>query len=372
MVRRGAAALLCALALLLGTLAGMPSAAVPAALPAGPPALRAQPADDAHGFADPSVVRYDGGYLAVLTGLNVPRAVAEQPTGPWTRTDVALPVLPAWARTAEVWASDLVEIGGQWVLYFSAPVRGLGRRGRCIGVATATDPLGSFVPRPRPLVCPHQADTPRPDDLAGSKGRQRRLPRLGVIDPSAFTDRGAPYLLYKTQGTPSSIRLLPLGADGTAKLRGTRSRELLRTPGIVENPLMVRHRGDLVLFTSEGSYRSCGYRTTWRRSPGLTRWRPGPTRVLADGRRDRICGPGGADAVEDASGRRIVFLHGWTCWADRVACPRGRDLENAADLDARRSLFAAGLVWREGRPALRFLSPPISPPASPPVSPPVS
>lgn len=349
MVRRGALALLCALALL-----------GPVPTGATTQAARVRPAVEAHGFADPSVVRYGGGYLAVLTGAYVPRAVASTPSGPWTRVDAALPELPTWARSAEVWASDIVQADGQWVLYFSATVRGMGPRGRCIGVATSADPLGTFVPRARPLVCPHQAETPRPDDLAGSKGRRRGLPRLGVIDPSAFTDRGTRYLLYKTQGTPSSIRLLTLTADGTHKRRGTSSRELLRAPGIVENPLLVRHRDDLVLFTSEGYYGGCGYRTTWRRSPGLRHWRPTAPRVLVDHRRSRICGPGGADAVEDAEGRRTFFLHGWTCWSDRTACPAHRDLERSPGLDPRRSLFAARLEWREGRPRLRFLSPAIS------------
>lgn len=339
--------------LLVVTTIGWPGRAP--AHPERPPVARALPAVNAEGFADPAVVPYAGGYLAVVTGPHAPRATAPSAAGPWTRVGPALPELPSWVRSDAIWASDLVQAGDRWVLYYSAPVRGLGVRGRCIGVATATDPLGSFHAQPWPLVCPHQADTPRAGDQAGSTHPRRRLPRLGVIDPSSFTDGGRRFLLYKTQGTPSSIRLLRLRADGTGRMPGRRSRELFRSHRIVENPAMIRHAGRLTLFTSEGYYRSCRYRTTWRRSPSLEHWRTVERGVLVERRGPRICGPGGADVVHRSDGRRMVFLHGWTCWSAQVACPPRRNLERDLSLHARRSLFAAWLLWRKGRPVLRFV-----------------
>lgn len=328
----------------------------PAQEPTAPRAAAAA-AVNTDGFPDPTVVEHAGGFVAVVTGPYAPRAIAPAAAGPWTWIAPALPVLPAWASAEGIWASDLVQAGGRWVLYFSAPVRGLGGNGRCIGVATASDPTQTFVPSARPLVCPRQADVPAaPDQVGTTPGTPpRRLPRGGVIDPSGFVDGSKRYLLYKTQGKPSSIRALRLTGDGTRKLPKQRSWELLRASHTIENPELVRHQGALVLFLSEGSYRGCGYRTTWRRSPSLKEWRTRHSGLLIRPDGPDICGPGGADVVPTSTGRRLVFLHGWTCWPEQITCPRGRDLERNTQLGARRSIFAGWLFWNGRRPTLRFV-----------------
>src|SRR6476660_2797910 len=66
--------------------------------------LRVTPVLRNHGFADPSVVAYSRGYLAVSTGIGAPRATAPTPTGPWTVRPRALVELPGWALTDEIWA----------------------------------------------------------------------------------------------------------------------------------------------------------------------------------------------------------------------------------------------------------------------------
>jgi hypothetical protein len=321
------------------------------------PRAAAAAAVNTDGFPDPTVVEYDGGFVAVVTGPYAPRAVGPSAVGPWTWVAPALPVLPSWAVAEGIWASDLIQAGGQWVLYFSAPVRGLGVNGRCIGVATATDPTQPFVAGERPLVCPRQADVPAAPDQVGTAPASppRRLPRGGVIDPSGFVDGAKRYLLYKTQGKPSSIRALRLTRDGTRKLAKQRSWELMRAAHTIENPELVRHQGTLVLFLSEGSYRGCGYRTTWRRSPSLKEWRTHRSGLLVPPDGPDICGPGGADVVPTSSGRRMIVLHGWTCYNAQVTCPRGRDLERSPQLGARRSIYAGWLRWRGPRPYLRFL-----------------
>lgn len=321
------------------------------------PMARAMAAVNTDGFPDPTVMQYAGGFVAVVTGPYAPRAIAPSAAGPWTWIAPALPVLPAWARAEGIWASDLVRVGSRWVLYFSAPVRGLGSNGRCIGMATATDPTLPFVPSSRPLVCPRQAVTPKAPDQVGTQqgAPPRRLPRGGVIDPSGFVDGTKRFLLYKTQGKPSSIRALRLTRDGTRKLPKQKSFELVRANHTIENPEMVRNQNSLVLFLSEGSYRGCGYHTTWRRSPTLKGWRTKHSgRLIQPGGPD-ICGPGGADLVMTGSGKRMVVLHGWTCYSAQVTCPRGRDLEANPQLGARRSIYAAWLRWSGKRPYLRFV-----------------
>ncbi len=277
-------------------------------------AAKAAPVFRTGGFADPSVVRYDGGYLAISTGRHVQRAISRTPQGPWHRIRPALPHLPRWARSKDqaIWAADLVQTrAGGWRLYYSALV-GHGLR-RCIGVATAPTALDQFRPLGRrPLVCP---------------------PR-GAIDPSAFTSRrGRHYLLFKTQGLPSTIRLLPLTRDGRHRARHARSRMLLRSRHVVENPVLLQRGKSLVLLTSEGHFGDCQYRTTWRRSRTLHHLRTAHAHSLLRRANTGICGPGGADVVRGGLKHPLVFFHGWA--------------------GGRRVMYAMHLHWRHGAPRVR-------------------
>jgi hypothetical protein len=195
---------------------------------AGPAVARPVPADgpprpvlDAQQFGDPSVVVGPRGFVATATGGRAPRSSAPSPNGPWTRATPALAAMPAWATGPALWASDVHKVAGRWLLYYAAPVDGLGVDDRCIGVAKADAPLGAFVPvGGRPLVCPKRADAPKGWDHVPRFGQG--LPISGVIDPSVFVDEGedgdgdALYLAYKTQGLPSTIRLCSwrAGASG--------------------------------------------------------------------------------------------------------------------------------------------------------------
>jgi beta-xylosidase len=223
---------------------------------------------------------------------------------------------PAWARPAgSVWASDIVHLRGRWVLYFAAPVRGLGINGRCIGVAIARVPTGHFEPLgTAPLVCPPDARTPLAQDPVLDAGRpEPTLPTRGAIDPSLFQDASGTWLLYKTDGVPSSIRIVPLTANGLQVAGGSRS--ILASAGVVENPVMLRRGGFYYLFTSTGDYTTCGYATVYRRSRHLSSW-TGHSRVLLDHRTTGLCGPGGADLLDQGRGRRArvsAYFHAWVC-----------------------------------------------------------
>ena len=258
---------------------------------------------------DPSVVETLNGRVLVTTGPRVRRARWDPGEG-WRWISPALSRLPRWAVTnGDVWAADLARVGDRWVLYYAARVRGLGKGRRCIGVATAPTAYDSFRPvDARPLVCHARADTPRAwDTVPHAPG----LPRRGAIDPSYFVDRGTPYLLYKTDGRPSSIRMLPLGPRGTAPAAGATSGELVRADWVMENPVMLRRRGFYHLFTSEDIWSRCSYRTIWRRSTDLATWPTRPRRVLLSRETtDGLCGPGGADVLV-VGGRTLMYFHGW-------------------------------------------------------------
>lgn len=295
-------------------------------------ARQAAPVFRGSGFADPTVARYAHGYVAVSTGARAPRAVSRTPRGPWRPAGRALAVRPEWAKPAAIWAPDLVRTGKHWLLYFSAVKRGGAKR--CIGVATARRVTDPFRPGRRPLVCP----------------------RRGAIDPAGYTARsGGRHLVYKTQGLPTTIRIVRLSRDGRHRAHGAAGRVLLRSRHtVVENPTLVRRGRLLFLLTSEGSFEDCGYRTTWRRSRTLHHWsRP---RLLLGHHGTRICGPGGADISVGRLGR-VVFFHGWTCQRSRP-CPTRFHSGRNGHPHARRALYAAHLTWQHAKPRInRFMRP---------------
>lgn len=319
------------------------------AMPPTPPAPLAQRPP----VADPSVVTAPSGLVAVSTGLNTPRLAAPGPAGPWTRVPAALGSLPSWATGPEIWAAELHQAGDRWLLYFSAPVGGLGPEGRCIGVAQSDAALGTFHPvEDRPLVCPSRARARR--------GYDRGDNRSGVIDPSVLTDRdGRIWLSYKTQGLPSSLRVVRLDRSGrrTAGHAGGRpasSAELLRAQDTIENPVLARQGGEYVLFYSRGNFRTCRYRTYWRRADSLEELRLAKAKPLLNRSTTGICGPGGADVVR-RGGRTEIYFHGWVCGAlgeePTPPCPATLNADRDVHLEPRRVLYGARLGWTTaGRP----------------------
>lgn len=302
---------------------------------------------------DPTVERVGRGYVVVSTGDLGPRVWTKRPRTRWRSGGTALRRLPTWSRPGAIWAADLHRVGRTWLLYYSAPAAGAGTYGRCIGVARARRPRGRFRPVGRaPLVCPAHMKVPRAQDPL--LPRDRTLPRAGVIDPSVFRDRdGRRYLLYKTDKIPSSVRIVPLSGNGRRVRRGAVSQELFRSPGVVENPVLTRRGARLVMFTSEGDWTTCDYRTTWRASRSLTDWSAARPQVLLDHAGTGLCGPGGADLARALDGGDRIFLHGWTCRARPRPCHHDLSWRTRTRRKAVRSLYAARLVWRGGKPRVR-------------------
>jgi arabinan endo-1,5-alpha-L-arabinosidase len=332
-----------------------------------PPPDPPPPVHSTQRFADPSVTVAPSGLVATSTGASTPRATADRPAGPWKQATPALAALPVWATGPLVWAADIARVGDRWLLYYAAPVSGLGPDGRCIGVAVASAAMGEFRPvGSRPLVCPRRAKTPLAYDVVPG-ARKSGLPRDGVIDPSLFVDGRDLHLLYKTQGRPSSIRVVQLNGRGvrTARRDGgdVRSDEVLRSGGTVENPVVVRRGDGYVLFTSSGNFKTCRYRTMWRRSTDLTDFTSARSHVLLSRSRTGVCGPGGAD-LATRGGVSLMYFHGWMCGppADLTHCPSRFALEQDSSLRPRRSMFAARMRWTDNdRPRLRFfLAPRVS------------
>ncbi|QBX54484.1 hypothetical protein EXE58_02700 [Nocardioides seonyuensis] len=301
-------------------------------------------------FPDPSVVATGHGLVGYSTGDRVPHAWSPGMRS-WTRGGAVLTRRPGWAVEGGIWAVDVARAGRQWLLYYAVPVAGIVKHGRCIGVARSSSARGPFRPvGRRPLVCPSYADAPTALDPL--LPRDRTLPRAGVIDPSLFVDDdGSRYLLYKTDRIPSSIRVLPLSQGGT-RAAGP-SQEIMRSDGVIENPVVARRPEGYVLLLSEGDWTRCSYRTVWFRSGSLLDWSVRVGGVLLDRRTTGLCGAGGADLVTGADGATQVFLHGWTCYGTDRPCRGAAKWDHRRRARGMRALYAARLGWLSGVPVVQ-------------------
>src|SRR6185503_3119540 len=166
-------------------------------------------------FPDPAVLRApDGLYYAYATQterdgkwINIQIARSADLTH-WQLIGDALPAKPVWAsKTQDFWAPHVVRDGARYLIYFSAkPDTSDERHGLCLGVATATSPLGPFVDMGHPLKC--------------GEG-------FINIDPMAFDDPATgKHLLYWGSGF-QPIKVQELGADRLSFADGSTPTDLV-------------------------------------------------------------------------------------------------------------------------------------------------
>lgn len=284
--------------------------------------------------ADPGVVEADGQYYAFMTGGLARVARADQPQGPWTQLPDALSRWGDWANgTGAVWAPDAVRTSAGWVLYYSARARGFSGQ-RCIGTAVSDHVAGPYEPAATPLICPILGG----EDPVIDRPNQTS----GVIDPSPFqADDGQRYLLYKTQKTPGTLRMVALTQDGL-HVRGGPSRELVRHADSIENPVMVQRGDSYILFAAANWYDQCKYSTVWLRSDDMWSFADKEEHLLLDQAGTGLCGPGGADVVVGADQPSRMFLHGWVCGEAGLPCQFDGVV---TDPSKRRVMYAAALTW---------------------------
>lgn len=309
---------------------------------AAPPTPTPVYAPTAYEAADPGVATDAGNYYIFHTGGLARTAHATAAQGPWTAGGNALSRWPGWANgTGAVWAPDAWRTSAGWVLYYALIAKGFSGQ-RCIGTAIADNPAGPYEPSDTPLICPilggedPAADRP----VAGS----------GMIDPNPFLDSdGSRYLLYKTQQSPGTIRMVKLSSDGL-HTAGEPSHELIRHSDSIENPALVQRGDQYILFASANWYDHCNYATVWRRSTDLWSFADKTEHVLLDQANTGICGPGGADFFGTAgtSGQpggviNRIILHGWVCGGTTQPCAGGD--EQVTDPTKKRVLYAATLSW---------------------------
>ncbi|TWD84696.1 glycosyl hydrolase family 43 [Kribbella amoyensis] len=327
-----------------------------AAVPSPVAAKPAEPQPVLDPAADPGLLHAEGRYWAYMTGGLTKVASAPTPQGPWTTGPDALTRWPDWASgQGAVWAPDVLHTADGYVLYYAAIAKAFGGQ-RCIGTAVSDQPGGPYVPSDRPLICPvRQGEDPvadRPDQTSG------------VIDPSPFVDSdGRTYLLYKTQKTPGTLRMVEVTADGLHVAQGAVSRELWRQADSIENPVMVK-RGDwYVLLASANWYDQCRYATVWRRSTDKWSFADKAEHTLLNKANTGLCGPGGADVVTGPDEPSRIFLHGWVCPPDGRPCPYDGLVTDPAK---RRVMYTAVLTWGDdgATPSVPAFLSPLKPPTA--------
>jgi beta-xylosidase len=222
----------------------------------------------------------------------------------------------SWSEYFGRWAPSVMQIGGQYVMWYSAQRKG---GAHCLGVATAASPDGPFN---------------------DAKGPYCRDGEGGVIDPSPFVDsNGKRYLTYKTEVGGGRLYAAELSSDGKTLLR---EGLLLTNAGgwespRIEGPTLWRSSSGLFLFYSAGAWENGSYVVGAARCDGPL----GPcarvytTPVLPS--RGSAAGPGGQTPFVDAGGTLRLVFHAWR--SGDVGYPGGE-----------RSLRFLPVSWPGGNP----------------------
>ncbi|HEX3795050.1 MAG TPA: glycoside hydrolase family 43 protein [Acidimicrobiales bacterium] len=266
-------------------------------------------------FPDPYVLRVGSTYFAYATNSaegNI-QIIQSSDLSQWTAVGNALPKLAAWAAPGGTWAPSVLQIGGTYLLYYSAVVAGPGGGEECISVATATRPQGPFSDTSTaPLVCQ--------STLGGS------------IDPSPFVNAdGERYLQWKSNGAanqPAGLWSEELNVSGTGFAAAVPT-ELLAAGlawerGVIEAPDLVFSSGRYYLFYSGNNWNSADYAVGMATCTGPLGpcARVSSTPVFASDA--DLAGPGGATVFSDTAGALWMAFDAWV--PGSVGYPHSRSL----------------------------------------------
>lgn len=315
-----------------------PTAAPATSAPAGPTGVATPTADEFRNpvlrsdFPDPHIIEVDDTYYAYATngsGKNVQLAISSDLIKWELRTD-AMPALGRWVRLGNpmVWAPEVIQIGEQFVLYYTAHDKASDKQ--CVGVAVAAKPEGKFKdPNDTPLVC------------QASEG--------GTIDASPFRDAdGKLYLYYKNDGNccnqATYLYVQELAPDGLT-LVGEPVR-LVRNDrqwegGVVEAPTMWRHEERYYLFFSANNYGgleyAVGYATCETPLGPCEDAAENPILASAIEQPPLVIGPGHQTIVADSDGETWLVYHVW-------------EVTSAGQRGNRRFMWMDRLLWNNGVP----------------------
>lgn len=321
---------------------------------AGPPVMTAETGAEAtpegelfqnpvlrRDFPDPGIIRVDDTYYAYSTNSasrNVPLAISTNLIN-WEYKSDAMPSLPGWAQLggSYIWAPEVIEIDGRYVLYFTARDKEADRQ--CIGVAVSDKPEGKFRPAgDAPLVCQVQEG--------------------GSIDASPFRDAdGTLYLYWKNDGNCCNIAtylyVQELSDDGLSLLgepvrlvRNDRAWE----GRVVEAPTMWLEDGNYTLFFSANNYGDMSYAVGYavcQSAVGPCEDAPeNPILASVTDGGEPVIGPGHQTIVADDEGELWLAYHAW-------------QVTSSGTRGGSRYMWLDRLIWEDGAP--RVLGPTTEP-----------
>lgn len=282
-------------------------------------------------FPDPGVLVVGDVYYAYATnayGKHI-QVASSRDLSHWTLLPDALPTLPVWAADgAWVWAPEVIQIGGTFVMYYTAHDAASGRQ--CIGVATSMRPEGPFRDtRTAPFVC------------------QTGLG--GTIDASPFRDGDALYLYFKSDGNCCHLathlwgqRLTPDGLGLIGEPVSLVTNDQPWEGAVVEAPNMLKHDGGYYLFYSGNDYAGAGYAVGYARCQSplgpCVQASDNPMLASAHDGSAPFAGPGG-EAFFQAGGDTYIAFHAWGVAAGGAP-------------DGSRYLFIGRVGWQGSKPVI--------------------
>jgi beta-xylosidase len=249
----------------------------------------------------------------------------------WELLPDALPALPAWVdlSNSQVWAPAAIQIGNQFILYYTA--RDQQSQRQCVGVATSTRPDGGFLDtRPQPLIC--QAE------------------QGGTIDPRPFRDGDTLYLYYKNDGNccglPTHLYGQALAPDGLSLMGASVPllvNDLSWEGNVIEAPEMFQHDGNYYLFYSANDYGGASYAVGYARChTALGPCRKAPENPILSSRLNLsppVIGPGGQHVFQ-VGGQTWIVYHAWNTTDD------GQQGDS-------RLMWLDRITWQQGKPVIQ-------------------
>jgi beta-xylosidase len=285
-------------------------------------------------FPDPGMIEVDGTYYAYATNGASKNVQLARSTDllRWEQLTDAMPSLPVWAQLGGgyVWAPEVMEIEGQYVLYYTARDKEADRQ--CIGVAVSDAPEGKFRDsNEQALIC--------------------QVAEGGSIDASPFRDAdGTLYLYWKNDGNCCSqatyIYVQELAPDGLS-LVGDPTR-LIRNDEpwegrVVEAPTMWFQDGNYYLFYSGNDYAgfdyAVGYATCESPVGPCTDAPENPILASIRDSQPMVVGPGHQTIIRDAEGDTWLVYHVW-------------EVNSAGIRTDRRFMAMDPLIWEAGVPRI--------------------
>jgi beta-xylosidase len=283
-------------------------------------------------FPDPHVIEVDGTYYAYATnasGKNVQMARSTDLIH-WEYLSDAMPAMAPWAQLggSYVWAPEVMQIGDQFVLYYTA--RDKEADVQCVGVATADSPEGKFRDtNGEAFVC--------------------QTEQGGTIDAHPFRDGDKLYLYYKNDGNccgqPTYLYVQEMTPDGLGLVG--EPVQLVRNDTaweghVVEAPTMWKHEDQYYLFFSANNYGgfeyAVGYATC--ESPmGPCEDSPDNPILASTRNNPPVIGPGHQTLVQVGDETWIVY-HAW-------------EVTSAGLKGSRRFMWADQVVWEDGKPVVQ-------------------